>query len=85
MNIFWFFMPFVFNYHVRTFISRQNHPNINMIYYSTDPSVIWLTQRFRHLEIPTKCQCLNDITILMPTDRVFDTIVDVEYGYHAIT
>lgn len=60
-------MPFVFNYHVRTFILRQSLPNKNMIYYGTNPDVMWLIQRYSYLEIPTKCQCLSCITISIPT------------------
>ena len=28
---------------------------------------------------PTKYQCLTGVTILIPTGRVFDTIIDVDY------
>ena len=35
-------------------------------------------QRFSHLDIPTKYQYLTGITILIPTDGFFDTIIDYD-------
>ena len=42
-------------------------------------------ERFSHLEIPTKHQYLTAITILIRMGRFFDTIIDVNYLYHAFT
>jgi hypothetical protein len=36
-------------------------------------------KRFSHLDISTKYQYLIRITILLPTSRFFDTIIDVDY------
>ena len=40
-------------------------------------------QRFSHLDICIVYQYLVGITILIPTSRFFDDIVDVDYLYHA--
>ena len=39
---------------------------------------------FLTLTCPPKYHCLCDITILIPTSKFFDTIVDVDYLIHAI-
>ena len=38
-----------------------------------------------YLEISSKYQYLTGITILIPMGRFFDTIIDVDYCYHALT
>ena len=42
-------------------------------------------QRFSHLDIPPKYQYLTGITILIPRSRFFDTILEINYWYHAFT
>ena len=36
-------------------------------------------QRYSYHDIPTKYQYLIGITLLVPIDRLFDAIVDVDY------
>ena len=36
-------------------------------------------QKISHFDIPTKYQYLIGITILVPTGRFFNTIIDVDY------
>ena len=45
------------------------------------------TQEYKdfHLDIPTKYQYLTGCTILRPTGRFFDTIINLDYCYHAFT
>ena len=50
-----------------------------------DPNNNLGIQRFSHLEIPTKYQYLTDFTNLVPVGRLFDSIIDVAYWYHAFT
>ena len=47
--------------------------------HSAFPCMIPCIQRFSHLDIPTKYQYLTGVTILIPTGRFFDTIIDVDY------
>ena len=42
-------------------------------------------QRFSDLEIYTKYEYLTVITILTPMGRFFDTMIDVDFWYHAFT
>ena len=40
---------------------------------------------FSHLDIPTKYQYLTGTLILVSMGRFFDTMIDVDYSYHANT
>jgi len=42
-------------------------------------------QKFSHLGIPTKQHYLTSITILISRAKFFDTIIYVDYWYHALT
>ena len=42
-------------------------------------------QRFSHLDEATKYQYVIGIVIVMPTGKFFDTIIDVDYWYHAFS
>jgi hypothetical protein len=81
----WFLIPLGSKYHAEIFIPRSNHPSINMVWNGINPNNNSGIQRFSHLDIPTKYQCLIGITILIPTGRFFDSIIDVHYGCHAFT
>ena len=72
------FIPFRSIYRARAFIPRKNCPNVNMNWNGIDPNNNLGTQRFSHLDRPTKYQYLTGITILIPVDRIFDTIIDVD-------
>lgn len=37
-----------------------------------------------HFDVPTKHQYLIDITILIPTYRIFDTIIHIDYWYSCL-
>ena len=40
--------------------------------------------RAAHLDIPTQFGFAIGTTILIPTGRFFDTLIDADYAYHAI-
>ena len=65
-------------YHARTFNPVQNQPSINMAQNEIDPNNNLGVQRFSQLDIPTKYQNLAT-TILRPTCKCFETIIDVDY------
>jgi hypothetical protein len=54
-------------------------PDIEMVLSGIDPNTNSGTQRFSHLDIPTKYQYLTAITISIPKGRFIDSIVDVNY------
>ena len=54
-----------------------NCTRINMVQNGIDPNKFSSIQRLSHLEIPIKYQYLHGITILTPTNKFFETIVDV--------
>lgn len=78
VNIF-IFDIFGFAYPIRTFIPRQNLSSINMAWNDIDEN-----NNF-HLDASIKYWYLSGITILIPTYRLFDTIIHVGYWYLAFT
>ena len=54
-------------------------PDIKMVLNGIDPNTNSGTQRFSHLDIPTKYQYLTGSTILIPKGTFVDSIVDVNY------
>ena len=79
LTVFLFSIPFGSRYHARTFIPRYNLPSINTAESGIDPNNNSSYQRYSHLEIPTKYHNLTGITILLPTGRSFDTIIEIYY------
>jgi hypothetical protein len=63
----------------------QHRPSITMVWNGVDQIIIQVYNDFYHLDILTKYEYLTGITILIPTGRFFDTIIDVDYWYHAFT
>ena len=82
-----FSIPFGPIYHARTSTARLNCPSINMLENENgfDLSNSSGIQSYSHLDIPTKYQYLTNATILIPMGKLLDTIVDIEYWYHAFT
>ena len=50
---------------------------VSILYRMVLTLIAWSTQRFSHLDIPTKYHCLTSIMIWKPMDTFFDAIIDV--------
>ena len=85
MTIVLFLILFRSIYHARTLISRYYHPCINMLKKGIDPNNNSGIQRFSHFHLPTKYQCMTDVTNVIPLNRFFTATVVVDYWYHAFT
>ena len=90
MRISHFLIPVGYGYLVVLFFSglyTMHEPSylgksalgINMLKNCIDPNHNSGTQRFSHLNIPTKYQYLTGVTNLIPMGRLFDAVIDGDY------